>query len=29
MFLMIGLGVYDVTAASGEKKPLSELLNDD
>ena len=29
MFLMIGLGVYDVTAAFGEKKPLSELLNDD
>ena len=29
MFLMIGLGVYDVTAASGEKKSLSELLKDD
>ena len=29
MFMMIGLGVYDVTAASGEKKSLSELLKDD
>ena len=29
MFLMIGLGVYEVTAAPGEKKPLNELLKDD
>ena len=29
MFLMIGLGVYEVTAAPGEKKPLNELLKDE
>ena len=29
MFLIIGLGVYEVTAAPGEKKPLNELLKDD
>ena len=29
MFLMIGLGVYEVTTAPGEKKPLNELLKDE
>ena len=26
MFLMIGAGVYEVVVASGEKKPLKDLL---
>ena len=28
MFLMIGAGVYEVVVASGEKKPLKDLLKE-
>ena len=28
MFLMIGAGVYELTAANGEKKPIKELLKE-
>ena len=28
MFLMIGAGVYELTAANGEKKPIKDLLKE-
>ena len=28
MFLMIGAGVYELTAADGEKKPIKDLLKE-
>ncbi|MFR5786556.1 MAG: hypothetical protein ACLUHE_05220 [Christensenellales bacterium] len=27
-FLMIGAGVYELTAANGEKKPIKDLLKE-